>query len=105
MAVELNSLLVRTPGVNGGKLCLEGTGFSMFRAASLFQQGYTAEEIGYEYPHLKLSHLYAALAYYLVNRDEVDREMGELQAEGERLMKEHLAAKAQLRECDTALPR
>jgi uncharacterized protein (DUF433 family) len=75
-------------------LCLEGTGFSVFRAVSLFRQGYTAEEIGFDYPHLKMSHVYAALAYYLANREEVDREMAAEEVENERLLQEHLLAKA-----------
>ena len=35
----------------------------------------TAEEIVEQYPHINLSQIYAALAYYYANRDEIDREL------------------------------
>ncbi len=93
MAIQLNDLLWSKPGMNGGRLCLEGTGFSVFQAVAMFKQGYSAEDIGYSYPHLKMSHIYAALAYYLVNREEVDRELAAEAAEHDRLLQEHLLAK------------
>jgi uncharacterized protein (DUF433 family) len=41
-------------------------------------QGLTAEQIQSEaYPHLSLSQIYAALAYYYDHRDEIDRQMKE----------------------------
>ena len=38
-----------------------------------FQQGHSPETIQQEYPALTLEEVYGALAYYLANRDEVDR--------------------------------
>jgi hypothetical protein len=35
----------------------------------------TPEEIADQYPHITLAHIYAALAYYHANRDEIDREL------------------------------
>ena len=33
------------------------------------------EEIAVQYPHINLAQIYAALAYYHANRDEIDREL------------------------------
>jgi hypothetical protein len=35
----------------------------------------TPEEIADQYPHINLAQIYAALAYYHANRDEIDREL------------------------------
>jgi uncharacterized protein (DUF433 family) len=40
---------------------------------SCYQQGLTPEEIAVQYPHINLAQIYAALAYYHANRDEIDR--------------------------------
>jgi hypothetical protein len=40
-----------------------------------YQRGLTAEEIVEEYHHINLAQVYAALAYYHANRDEIDREL------------------------------
>jgi uncharacterized protein (DUF433 family) len=40
-----------------------------------YQQGLTPEEIRDQYPHLSLAQVYAALAYYHANRDEIERDL------------------------------
>jgi uncharacterized protein (DUF433 family) len=40
-----------------------------------YQRGLTAEEIVEQYPHINLAQIYAALAHYHANRDEIDREL------------------------------
>ncbi len=44
--------------------------------------GMTPEEIALEYPHLTLAQVHAALAYYHVNRDEVEADISEQEAAG-----------------------
>ena len=39
--------------------------------------GMTPEEIALEYPHLTLAHVHAALAYYHVNRDEIEADIAQ----------------------------
>lgn len=77
MSTEIGTLLVRTPGTCGGDLRIDGTRITVKQIAVWFKQGYTAEEIVDMYPHLTLAPVYAAVAYYLVNRDEIEAELTE----------------------------
>jgi len=71
----LDSLLVRTPGVCGGRIRIDGTRITVHRIAVLYKQGQNAEEVARNYPHLSLGQIYTALAYYHANRDEVEAEL------------------------------
>ena len=81
MSTTLDSMLVRTPGVCGGRLRIDGTRITVHRIATLYRQGQMAEDIAQTYPHLTLGQIYAALAYYHANRDEVDSELAAADAE------------------------
>lgn len=72
MPVALDAMLVSTPNVCGGQLRIDGTRITIQRIATLYKQGQSPEDIAQTYPHLALSHVYAALAYYHANRAEVD---------------------------------
>lgn len=48
---------------------------TVHQIVSCYQQGLTPEEIAVQYPHINLAQIYAALAYYHANRDEIDREI------------------------------
>ena len=48
------------------------------------------EEIASEYPHLRLSQVYAALAYYHANREEMEAHMAAEEAESDAIEREHL---------------
>jgi uncharacterized protein (DUF433 family) len=80
MTVALDTLLVRSPGVCGGKLRIEGTRITLLQIATLYREGMSAEEIAEQYSHLTLAQVYAALAYYHANQEEV---VAELAAEAE----------------------
>ncbi|MEK7251189.1 MAG: DUF433 domain-containing protein [Bacteroidota bacterium] len=84
----IETLLVRTPNVCGGRLRIQGTRITVLQIASVYKQGWGAEEIVVQYPHLSLAEVYAALAYYHANRDEVERELREEQLDAERLEQE-----------------
>ena len=75
MSPTLDSLLVRTPGVCGGRIRIDGTRITVHRIAVLYKQGQNAEEVARTYPHLSLGQVYTALAYYHANRDEVEAEL------------------------------
>jgi uncharacterized protein (DUF433 family) len=85
MTVALDTLLVRTPEVCGGRLRIDGTRITVFQVATFFLQGLAAEEIADQYPHLTLAQVYAALAYFHANRVEVEAELAAEAAEAERL--------------------
>ena len=61
MTTTIESLLVTTPDVCGGRIRIDGTRITVHRLATLFNQGQSAEEIAETYSHLSLSQVYAAL--------------------------------------------
>lgn len=85
MSTTLDALLVKTPGICGGRIRIEGTRITVHRVALLYKQGQQPEEILQSYPHLKLSQIYTALAYFHANRDEIERELAVQDAEYEEL--------------------
>ncbi len=83
--VDIGSLITSTPGVNGGRPCIAGTGTSVQRIATLFRTGSSAEAIAAEYPHIDPKFIFAALTYYLANRSAFDAQIEADQEEGRRL--------------------
>jgi uncharacterized protein (DUF433 family) len=64
------------------------------RIVVLYQQGLAHEEITAEIPHLTPAQVYAALAYYRANREEMDSDIAAEEAEANRLEEEHLALRS-----------
>lgn len=61
-----------------GKPCIAGTGIRVWDIYVLHErQGRMPDEIVAAYPHVTLADVYAALAYYWDNKDEIDRQMKE----------------------------
>jgi uncharacterized protein (DUF433 family) len=87
MSTTLDSILVRTPGVCGGRIRIDGTRITVHRIATLYRQGQTAEDIAQTYPHLSLGQIYTSLAYYHANREPIDAELADADAEYEREQK------------------
>lgn len=83
--MALDTLLVQSPDVCGGRLRVEGTRITVLQIATPYRQGLTAEDVLDRYPHLTLAQVYAALAYYHANREEIDAELAAEVAESERL--------------------
>lgn len=75
--VDIGSLIRSTPGVNGGRPCIAGTGISVLQIAALFREGSSPEEIQAEYPHVNVASVYAAITYYMANRETIDAELRE----------------------------
>lgn len=67
---------------------------------TVFKQGLTAEEIVYRYPSLKLSDIYATIAFYLNHQQEVESylQQRQQQAQAVRKMNERRFNKQGLRE-------
>jgi len=76
--VDVGSLIVTTPGVNGGKpRCAEG-GVSVHQLAVMHNEGMGVDEIIHEhFPHLEFAEVYAALAHYFANKVRIDAELDE----------------------------
>lgn len=90
MSVALDTLLVRTDDTCGGKLRVEGTRITVLQLALLYRRGLTPEEIADQYPHLSLAQVYAALAYYHANREEIEAAWQQEEEDARRL-EQHFA--------------
>ncbi len=72
---DIGTLITSTPGVYGGRPCLAGTRFPVLQVAAYVRDGWTAEQILEEYPHLGREKVHAAIAYYLANREAFHAEL------------------------------
>jgi uncharacterized protein (DUF433 family) len=87
MSTAIDSLLTRSEDVCGGRIRIDGTRLTVHQIATCYQQGLTPEEIRDQYPHVSLAQVYAALAYYHANRDEIERDLESESADFLRLSK------------------
>ncbi len=91
--VDIGTLIVRTPGICGGRPRVAGSGVSVRRIVGWYKLGLSPEEIADEFGHLGLAQVYAALAYYHANREEIESDMAAEEAEAERIEREHVQAR------------
>jgi uncharacterized protein (DUF433 family) len=80
-----------TPPTDSGKerAMITGTKTSVSRVVVIYKQGASAEEIARRLSHLNLAQVYAALAYYHSNHEEIESELAESEAEYWNLVKLH----------------
>ena len=83
--IEISSLIESRPDLHDGRPCLAGTGMTVHAIARRHLQGQGAEEMAVDLPDIPLSHIHAAIAYYLANRERIEDEVAEDQAEADRL--------------------
>ena len=72
---EIGTLIIRTPGICGGRPRIEGTRITVQNIVVDFHAGMTPEQILQDKPHLSLAKIYAALAYYYANKEEIDADL------------------------------
>jgi uncharacterized protein (DUF433 family) len=65
-------MISRTPGILGGKSCIEGHRVGVHRIAGWWKLGLTIEEIGERLPTLAPAGIHVALAYYHLHREEIE---------------------------------
>jgi uncharacterized protein (DUF433 family) len=82
---DIGRLIATTSGVCGGRPRIAGTGVSVRQLVACYKSGLCPEEIADEYSHLTLAQVYAALAYYHANREEIESDLAQEQAEYDRL--------------------
>lgn len=78
MATNINSYIVQTPGVLGGKPRIANTRISVRSIVGWYKRGFSPEEIAEQFrvePKEFLAQVYAALAYYHANQDEIEAEI------------------------------
>ena len=67
MANEIGTFIVSSPGVVGGRPCIDGTRVSVNTIVISYKKGYNAEEIAEQFERVSLAQVYAALTYYHAN--------------------------------------
>lgn len=82
---DIGTLVTRSADISNGRPMSAGTRTSVSRVVVLYKQGASAEEIARRMSHLSLAQVYAALAYYHANRDEIEAILAEEDAESWRL--------------------
>ncbi len=75
MSTAISSLLVSSSDVCGGRLRIDGTRVTVNQIATLYKQGYNAEDIADQYPHLTIAQVYAALSHYHANKEDIDADL------------------------------
>ena len=74
MSVEIDSLLVSSHEIRGGRVRIAGTGITVHRVAAWYKLGHSPEEIAPN-THLTVAQVYAALAYYHANQAEIEADL------------------------------
>lgn len=75
MAIVPTGRIEKTPGVCGGKACIAGHRVRVLDIAVWHEKrGYSPDEIVDVFPGISLADVYASLAYYFENRDEIESE-------------------------------
>lgn len=93
VAVDIGTFIVRTPNICGGRPRIAGTGVSVRRIVGWYKLGLSPEEIGDRIGHLSLAQVYAALAYYHANREEMEADIAAEEVEADRLEREHVLSR------------
>jgi uncharacterized protein (DUF433 family) len=89
VTTDIGTLIVPTSESGKGRPMIAGTGTSVRRVVVLYKQGLNAEEIAAQMSHLNLAQVYAALAYYHANREEIEANLAAEEAEYFRLAALH----------------
>lgn len=90
---DIGTLITRSPHIRGGRPHIASTGVTVRRIATWYKLGLSPEEIADEVPHLTLAQVYAALAYYHANRDEIEADLAAEEAAVEGLERQHVHAR------------
>lgn len=70
----IDGLIIKDPALRGGRPIIAGTGVTVRTIVGYYKLGYTPEETADEMG-LGLAGVYAALAYYHLNRDEIEADI------------------------------
>lgn len=76
-ATDIGALITISPEIRGGRPRIAGTGVTVRQIVVRHKLGRSPEEIATSFGHLTLAQIYAALAYYHLNRDEIEGDLAE----------------------------
>ncbi len=93
MPTVLETTLVRTPGICGGRLRIDGTRMTVNQIVTLYKQCLTAPQIIDHYPQRTLSEIYTVLAWYHAHQAEFDQELAQEAVVEERFAKDIAASR------------
>jgi len=88
---DIGTLIISTPETCGNRPRVAETRITVQRIAVWYKMGMKPEEIISEIPHLNLAQVHAALAYYYANKQQIDADIADEDAECERLANEQKA--------------
>jgi len=74
-STEIGALIARDPALRGGRTIIAGTGVCVRTIAIENNRGLSPEEIAADRPPLSLAQIYASLAYYHANKQEIDADI------------------------------
>ena len=83
--IEISKLIERSPETCGNRPRIAGTRITVGRIATLWKQGVNPEEMVDNWDYLTLAQVYAALAYYHANKEEIEGILAAEAAEYDRL--------------------
>ena len=86
---DIGTLITRSPEIRGGRPRVAGTGVTVRRIASWYRLGLNAEEIAARIGHLTVGQVYAALAYYHANQEEIEADLAAEDALTKLLERQH----------------
>ena len=93
MPTVLETSLVRTPEVCGGRLRIDGTRMTVNQIVTLSKQGLAAAEIVQQYPQRTLSEIHTVLAWYYAHQAEFDKELAQEAATDEQARRDIAASR------------
>lgn len=94
MVEKTGTLIVSSPEIRGGRPRIAGTGITVQRVVGWYKLGLAPGDIADEVKHLSLAQVYAALAYYHANRDEIETAMASEAQEAADLEGKHAMSRA-----------
>jgi uncharacterized protein (DUF433 family) len=94
--IDIGSLITRSPDIRGGRPRIAGTGVTVTRIVCWHRVGLSPEEIADRIGHLTVGQVYAALAYYHLNRGEIDTDIAEQDTLAAELERAHAGVPRQL---------
>ena len=79
--VDIGKLIVSSPHILRGRPRVAGTGVTVHRVVGWYKLGLTPEEIGDRIGHLDMAQVHAALAYYHANRELMEADLADEEAD------------------------
>lgn len=78
---DIGALIARSPDIREGRPRIAGTGVTVRRVVVWHKMGLSPEEIAENFGHISLAQVYAALAYYHLNPQEIETDLNEEDAQ------------------------